>query len=110
MIFADNAATIDQHLTCPATCEYVRQLLASTKDDTVTDQHKRAVIDELVNKITVRFDPVAKKHHVDVEFKSTVQSDTLALSAKPVISGSTADKFGKPVGSFGLMPMKVMTE
>ena len=85
---------IDQHLTCPATVEYVQRLLASPKDDTVTDQHKKAVIDELVNKITVRFDPVAQKHHVDVVFKSTVQPDRQGLSAKPASSGATADPVG----------------
>ena len=73
--------------------------MASPKDDTVTDQHKKAVIDELVNKITVRFDTVAKKHHVDVEFKSTVQPDRQGLSAKPANSGSTADPIDDPVGS-----------
>jgi hypothetical protein len=69
-------------------------LLASPEDDTVTNQHKKAVIDELVNKITVRFDPVAKKHHVDVEFKSTVQPDRQGLTAKSANSGATADPFG----------------
>lgn len=72
--------------------------MAFPEDDTVTDQHKKAVIDELVNKITVRFDPVAKKHHVDVEFKSTVQPDRQGLSAKPANSGTTADPVGDPVG------------
>ena len=65
----------------------------------MTDQHKKAVIDELVNKITVRFDPVAKKHHVDVEFKPTVQPEVQVLSAKSASSGATADPFGDPVGS-----------
>lgn len=65
----------------------------------MTDQHKKAVIGELVNKITVRFDPVAKKHHVDVVFKSTVQTDRQVLSAKPANSGSTADRTGDPVVS-----------
>ena len=60
----------------------------------MTDQHKKSVIEELVNMITVRFDPVAKKHHVDVEFKSTVQPDRQGLSAKPAISGATADSIG----------------
>lgn len=75
----------------------------------MTDQHKKAVIDELVNKITVRFDPVANKHHVDVQFKSTVQPDVLGLSAKSANSGVTADPIGDPVGLFGMMTMKVMT-
>jgi hypothetical protein len=65
-------------------------LLASPEDDTVTDQLKKAVIDELVNKITVRFDPVAKKHHVEVEFRSTVQPNRHGLSAKSASSGATA--------------------
>ncbi len=68
--------------------------MASPADDTVTDQHKKAVIDELVNKITVRFDPVAKKHHVDVEFKSTIKPDVQGLSAKSANSGVTADPVG----------------
>jgi DNA invertase Pin-like site-specific DNA recombinase len=98
LTFAGGAETIDQHLTCPATVEYVQRLLASPEDDTVTDQHKKAVIDELVNRITVRFDPVAKKHHVDVEFKSTVQPVVQGLSAKPANSGAVADPIGDPVG------------
>lgn len=73
--------------------------MAAPEDDTVTDQHKKAVIDELVNRITVRFDPVAKKHHVDVEFKSTVQPDRQVLSSKLANSGATADPIDDPVGS-----------
>lgn len=72
--------------------------MAFPEDDSVTDQHKKAVIDELVNKITVRFDPVAKKHHVDVEFKPTVQPEVQGLSAKSANSGATADPVHDPVG------------
>jgi hypothetical protein len=74
-------------------------LFASPEDDMVTDQLKKAVIDELVNKITVRFDPVAKKHHVDMEFKPTVQPDRQGLSAKPANSWVTPDPIGDPVAS-----------
>ena len=72
--------------------------MASPEDDTLTDQHKKAVIGDLVNRITVRFDSVAKKHHIDVEFKSTVQPDRQELSAKSTSSGATADPISAPVG------------
>lgn len=98
LTFADSAETIDQHLSCPVTVEYVQRLLAFPEDETVTDQHKNALIDEVVNKITVRFDPFAKKHHVDVEFKSTVQPDVQGLSAKPANSGAMADPICDPAG------------
>lgn len=59
-------------------------------------EDQKAVITELVNKITVHFDRVTNKHRIDVEFQRSVQiAMALRLSAQPGCAADTVECVGE---------------
>lgn len=68
---------------------HINDILTKHKSIFPTDQDKKMILDLLVDRISVFFDPVKNKHSLNVEFKAEFSALLKAISVKGTASGFT---------------------